>query len=114
MMIRAGKLRHKVTLLQAVDSITDKGDDEITYDEAGAIQLWANIEPLTGRELQFAMQVRADVTHKIELRYRGTINHRSKLRWVDGGGNTREFHLGPNVDPELRGIKSMFYAVEIK
>lgn len=113
-MIRAGKLRHKVTLLQAVDSITDKGDDEITYDEDGAIELWANVEPLQGRELQFAMQVRADVTHKISMRYRGAINHRSILRWVDGDGNTRTFNLGPNVDPELRGIQSLFYAVEIK
>lgn len=112
--MKAGKLRHKVTLLQPLDSITDKGDDEITYDTANGVQLWANIEPLQGRELQFAMQVRGDVTHRIEMRYNANINHRSILRWVDGAGNTRTFNLGPNVDPELRGIKSLFYAVEIK
>lgn len=112
--MKAGKLRHQVYLMQPVDAITDKADDEITYNEDTKILLWASIEPLQGRELQFAMQVRGDVTHKIEMRYRQTIDHRSILRWVDGSGATRIFNLGPNVDKELRGISSTFYATEIK
>jgi SPP1 family predicted phage head-tail adaptor len=111
--MKAGKLRHLVNVMQPVDSMTAKADDEITYTAGTPSQEWASIEPLQGRELQVANQIRGDLTHKITMRYRADVNFRTKLTWVDGANTTREFHLGPEVSIELRGVSASYYAVEL-
>ena len=110
--MQAGQLRHKIAIVQAVDSITPKGDDEITYDEAGVTYAYASIEPLSGREFLFAKQIRADITHKITMRYRISINHRTKIRWYDGI-TLHEFNVGPVINQDLRNTSLTFYAIKI-
>lgn len=111
--MKAGKLRHLLYVWQPVDTATDKADTVITYVAGTPASEWASIEPLQGRELQVAMQMSGDLTHKITMRYRDDINFRTKLSWVDGAGTTREFHIGPEVSKELRAIEASYYAVEL-
>ncbi len=111
--MKAGKLRHLLYVWQPVDTATDKADTVITYTAGNPSSEWASIEPLQGRELQVAMQMRGDLTHKITMRYRADINFRTKLSWVDGANVTREFHIGPEVSKELRAIEASYYAVEL-
>lgn len=109
----AGELRHIAEVWQPVDSITIKGDDEITYSHTDGDDEYCSIEPLAGREILFARQIRGDLTHKIVMRYRDDITHRTQLRW-DNGTVVRQYNLGPMVDVESRNVMVSFYAIEIK
>ena len=74
--MRAGQLRHRVTLEQRATQKT-RG---IVTEAWGAEQvLWANVEPLAGRELERARTVVANATHKVTMRYRSSITARSRL-----------------------------------
>jgi SPP1 family predicted phage head-tail adaptor len=48
---------------------------------------WASVEPISGKELFQAQQVRSDATHKVVMRY---------------FKNARIFVLKPGVDPSMR------------
>lgn len=79
--MRAGELRHKVTIQQRTDTQNSAGEPIpawSTYKTA-----WVAIEPLSGREAEIAKQTYGEVTHRL----RG--------RQVDLGGTT----------PKMRVIK---------
>lgn len=111
--MEAGKLRHKLFVWQPVDSLTSRGDDEITYTAGTPRYVYGSVEPLVGRELLFAMQLRADISHKITLRFiPATFTHRTQLRWHNGTKFV-EYNLGPPLSKENRNIELGFYAIEI-
>lgn len=111
--VRPGSLRHIVKVLQPISNPDSRGDDIITYDEAGATDEYVAIEPLYGRELQFASNIHGNVTHRVTMRSRNDITFRTKLRWEDDSGKLREFSLATAIDQDLRHILSKYYAVEI-
>ena len=113
--MEAGKLRHKLRIMQPTDNITAKGDNEIVYDTAQATAYcYAKVEPLAGRELQVAMQMRADITHKIEVRgHVATITHRTQLWWNDNG-TTRKFNVATDIDTGYQHKRKTYYGVEIR
>ncbi len=65
-MIRAGKLRHRVS----VQKLTAADQPDGTYSESWVEQTkrWASIEPLKGREYLEAEAVNADIDHRIVIR----------------------------------------------
>ena len=67
-MIRAGQLRHQVTV--EVSTETQNARGEAVQAWAAERTLWVRIEPLLGRELVLAQQRVEDVTHRITMRYR--------------------------------------------
>jgi head-tail adaptor len=107
-----GSLRHKVYVFQPVDNMTDRGDNEIEYPETSTEWYWGAIEPLQGRELLFALQLRADLTHKITLRFARDITFRTQLRWYDGV-EWIKFNCGPPVNNEMRNRELSVYASSI-
>lgn len=67
---RAGRLYRRITLQEPVQP--DENRDQ--YGQpiqawATVADVWANVEPLSGRELWHAQQVQPDVTHRITIRY---------------------------------------------
>lgn len=113
--MEAGKLRHKLRIMQPTDSLTAKADNEITYPTNQTTNYcYGGIEPLAGRELQVAMQMRADITCKIELRGNVTgITHRTQFWWNDNG-TIRKFNVATEVDTGFRHKKQTYYGVEIR
>lgn len=64
--VRAGQLRHKITI-QAIAATRDAaGGQATTYTDGDVV--WGAIRPLNGRELFTARSVAADVTHEITIR----------------------------------------------
>lgn len=132
--MKAGKLRHGIYVLSFTDRQTPKGDRIRTFEPtptpfdpgaAGGVQAatyrpvddYAAIEPLRGRELVVAMGMRADLSHRITLRYRPDVHQESRIVWVRSDGPplvAYKFELGPEVDDELRGVEMSFYAFVIK
>ena len=117
--VKAGKLCHRVFLRQRIDAAaTAKGDQPMTY-EAPTTSMepdaYASIEPLVGRELIVARGLRADVSHKIELRgqYGAELNATCRIYWYNGV-EFETYMLGPAVDKENRQILVSFYAYRVR
>lgn len=82
--MRAGTLRHRLTLQTPVDTQSSNGQITRTYQDDAVV--WGNIKPLVGREYLAAQQVNASVTTQITIRYRPgilptmRITHRSSAQ----------------------------------
>lgn len=95
-MVNASRLIHEATLYNPVDSLTVKGQQIVTYPTAWG-NMWVAVDPLSGRELFWAKQMRADLTHKITMRWHPDISHRWRLHLY---GQVYEF--GPPLPYQTR------------
>lgn len=65
--MRAGKLRHLVTIFRTTVAYDDAGHE--TEAHAEVEDAWVSIEPLAGTEAVEAKQLHATVTHKVRKRH---------------------------------------------
>ena len=84
--MRAGRLRHRVTIQQLV-AASPSQDAGGAPDESWAdlVTVWGEVAPLKGRELIAAQQVSSEVTGTITIRYRSGIT--ARMRAVYGSRN---------------------------
>lgn len=81
--MRAGRLRHRVTVQQLVaGSPQQKATGEPDESWTDFISVWASVEPITGNERFLAQQHLSQVTTKINMRYRSGIT--ASMRVVFG------------------------------
>lgn len=106
-MIQAGKLRHRVLFQQPTTRPGQFNEPVPTGTAAAVLTCWAAIETLTGRELWLARQVRADVTHRIRMRYRSGLEPRMEAVYQG-----RVFELLEVLDPDERRIELEILAKE--
>lgn len=104
-MIAAGKLRKRLSVLGVPTTpiLNGFGEPDLTPVVLGT--RWASVEPLSGRELWQAQQVRPDVSHKITMRFYAGLTPRHKLRFTDPQTSTiRTFEIDSvlNVDERNR------------
>lgn len=64
--MRAGWLRHRVTFQEKVVTLSDLGEEEITWSRV--ITLWASVEPMRAREFSAQQQETAVADVKIRAR----------------------------------------------
>lgn len=96
--MNAGQLRHRVVIESRTgtqDSVGQPIDDWSVFAE-----LWAAVEPLTGRELFSAQQVNAETTTRVRMRYREGLD--TSMRIVHHGINYNILNI---IDPEMRHIE---------
>ena len=73
----AGRLRHRLTLLNAVDTLDDNGGVNRAW--ASGSRVWASIEAVTaGRQFNAEREAQI-VTHRILMRRRGDLNGAMRL-----------------------------------
>jgi len=65
--MRAGKLCHRITIEYQTETEDEYGAPVVTW--VPIWQLWAQIQPLTGREYWAAQQVQAEMTHRVLTRW---------------------------------------------
>lgn len=104
--MRAGKLRHWVTIQQlpsGKSGQTSAGDPSSAWTEV--ISAWAAIDPLSGREIREAAAAVQNVgTHLITMRYHAGIT--AKMRVLFG---SRVFNIvSPPRNHEERGRRMEF------
>jgi SPP1 family predicted phage head-tail adaptor len=80
MAMRAGKLRHRVTIQEDQGTTQDSLGQEIE-DWQDVATVWAAVEPLQGREFLEAKQLQAEVTTRIRIRYRSGIEPEMRVVW---------------------------------
>lgn len=93
--MRAGKLRHRITLQARASGQDASGQQLDTWSDVHPC--WSEIRPLSGREHAAAAAINAEVTHAIEMRYAPGIT--PALRIVFG---SRIFAIASVLDVEER------------
>lgn len=95
--LRPGELNRRIKLQQRSTTKTDAGTEQTTWSDVATV--WANVQPLSGRELMAAAAVNAEVTHLIVIRYRPGVT--ARMRAVYG---TRIFDINAVIEPEMAHV----------
>ena len=98
--MRAGRLRHKVTIQDYTESQNTFG--EVTKNWTDYATVWAAVEPVKGREFWESQQINAEITTKVTLRYLAGV--KPKMRILH---DTRIFEIDSviNVDERNRELQ---------
>ena len=92
----SARLRHRLTLEQEIKTPDGAGGYTKTWESVADI--WAEIQPISGKERVFAGQISAEISHKITIRYRVGLN--TAMRFVY---NDRIFNISAILNPEEIG-----------
>ncbi len=95
MALMAGKLRHRIAIQQRTTDQDDYGQQLDQWDDVARV--WADIEPLNGRELLAAAAVQAETTHTVTMRYRPGITPQLRINY-----NGRLFNILNVLDDNER------------
>ena len=75
--MKIGEMRHRITFQEAQK--TSDGYKGFTETWVYVVEVWASVEPLSGRERFFSMQIKAEVTHKVKIRYRAGLSEDMRI-----------------------------------
>lgn len=77
--IPAGDLTQRITLQTATEGIADDyGAKALTW--GNVTVLWAQVRPLSGREIFQAAQAGAEVSHEVRFRWRSGITPKDRFK----------------------------------
>lgn len=107
--MRAGSLRHLMTLEHEAEGGTDAGGDPIPGGWSALATVPVAITPLEGSEALRGMQLEARVTHEVRMRWRAGVT--SAMRGTVG---TRVFHFRRVTDPDERRRELHIMAEEVR
>jgi len=93
--VKIGKLRHRITIQDKVTVPDGYGGMTSTWQDVATV--WASVEPLKGKELYEAHQMKAELTHRVRIRYVEGI--KPQMRIVFRG---RELAIEAIIDAEER------------
>lgn len=102
--MRAGRLRHRVTIQQSTATEGSWGASRTwsTYRTC-----WASIEPLRATETEQAERYSSEVSGTIRIRYDSGVTADMRVSW-DG----RTFRIVGVVNPDYRDRELVLYVVE--
>lgn len=106
--MEAGKLRHRVTIQKRSRAQDPSGEESDVF--TAIAEVWASVEPLTGREQFTAQQILSEVTHRIRMRYIPGITVSARDRIVYG---TRLFDIQFPANLEERNKELEITAKEV-
>ena len=104
--MKAGALRHYITIEQSTESFDANGELVNTW--ADYVSLWASIEPLVGREYFTAKQFSAETTGKLRMRYFAGITAKMRIKF-----GTRYFNITGISNIEERNKEIVIYYQEV-
>lgn len=81
-----GKLRHRVTIEKYTETRSSAGQVLKTYTTSST--RWAQIRPLTTKEILQAQQIHAEITHELFLRYPLDVSTKDRVIY-----NSRTFEI---------------------
>jgi SPP1 family predicted phage head-tail adaptor len=93
--LRAGSLRHRVTLQQPAETPDGGGGFTLAWTDVATV--WAAIEPLKGAERLHAQQLQSPVTHRVTMRYRSGVTPTMRLLF-----EARTLNIRAVIDPQER------------
>lgn len=79
--MRTGRLRHRIAIQQAAETQNDFG--EVVKSWYNIAEVWAAIEPLSGREYLEAKQLDAALTSRIRIRHLPGVKPGMRVMWTE-------------------------------
>jgi len=113
--LQAGKLRHRIELVQPYGPAQSTFGDLSLANYSPVLTTWASIEAIQGKDVLAANQFGDDITHKITMRYRGLdqivpVAVLTKMQvWFKG----RQFQIQYVLNPDERTKTLILMAIEI-
>lgn len=74
----AGRLNQRVEIQAATNTCDSYGQPVSTW--ATVATVWATVEPINGREYETSLSERAEITHKIIMRYYSGLSAQHRLK----------------------------------
>ena len=104
---KSGDLRRSIQIQQRSATIDSVGGQSTTWTTVATV--WADIQPLSGRELMAAQEVQAEVSHTISIRYQPLFSDPKAMAAMRVLYGTRIFNISAsmNVDERNRLITLM-------
>ena len=94
--MRTGSLRRRISIQRRDMTQDDYGQPSLTW--VNVVDAWAEIQPLSGRELEIAQAMNAEVTHQVTIRYREGITAAMRIVY-----QSRYFNItSPPLDVYMR------------
>jgi len=81
--VRAGRLRHRVIVQEAVESAVASGAVELAWQDSGTV--WAEVEPLRGSRFLAARQFETAQSYLVRTRYLPGYRTNQRLRYLAEG-----------------------------
>lgn len=104
--MRAGSLRHLVSLQRYTESRSSDGGVTKTYSTYATV--WAGFRTLSGGERTSAQQVGATLTHEVTIRYRSGVHVDHRILW-----GSRYFDIKDIRDVDERRKEIRMRVVEV-
>ena len=104
--MQAGKLNKRISLTALSETTNSFGEQTGSY--ASYATVWAAIEPLSGRELEHAQQISAEITHKITVRYNSSVTSKHRITY-----GSRTFEIEAVLNPDERNEQLVLMCKEI-
>ena len=77
--MRAGRLRHRVVIQEPDNCVDAYGGPSHGWSDVARV--FADIRPVRGQERLETLQVSADVTHTVIMRYRSGVTPKMRIRY---------------------------------
>ena len=77
--MRAGKLRHRITIEERLE--TQEATGEPVWEWVPFADVWASIEPISGREFFAAQQVQSTVSTRIRIRHLEGVTQKMRVNY---------------------------------
>ena len=103
--MRAGTLRHRVTLQKPTVVDDGQGGKTTTWTTGQVTDVPAAIEPLMGREAIEASKVQGTMSHRITIRYSSAVSGLTPTWRVVFGSRTFEIHAVKQIDERRREVQ---------
>jgi SPP1 family predicted phage head-tail adaptor len=81
MTMKIGDMRHRITFQKPLE--TPDGYKGHTVQWQDVVTVWASVEPLSGREYFYSHQIKAEVTHRVRMRYREGLTVKMRVKHLD-------------------------------
>lgn len=94
--MKAGRLRHRITIQKATEAQDSTGQAVKTW--STFTRCWSEIVPLSGRELQAAQAISAEASHSIRIRHVDGITPKHRIAY-----GSRVFDINGITDTNERG-----------
>ena len=91
--MRAGQLRHRISIQSVGSTVDDYGDLSNSWSTDATV--WARISPISGNEEKIASQLTGVETHRIRIRYRSGVTAHNRVLF---GSRTFEIVSANNWD----------------
>ena len=95
--MRAGRLRHRITFQNRVNTADGNGGNVITWTDNRTV--WGSVEPKKGKEFFDSATENADIDGRIVTRYFSGFDPTMRVNWKS---RSRVFNIEAVVNPDER------------